>query len=206
MQASSLPPLERQKDLYQLAESQGGYFTTKQAEALGYGSNHRSYHVRAGNWVREHRGIYRLTRCPEPERPDLILWMLWSRDRTDQPTGVYSHQTALSLHDLTDANPARLDLTVPPNFRRGTPIPKVIRLHRGVVPAADTETRFGVSVTIAIRAILEVWVEGSLAKPDLRKAFREGVKRGAITKTQITARMKDPEWEPVLAELQKGTQ
>jgi len=66
-------PLERQKDLYQLAESQSGYFTTKQASALGYASNKRIYHVRAGNWIREHRGIYRLARFPEPDRPDLIL-------------------------------------------------------------------------------------------------------------------------------------
>ncbi len=85
-------PLERQKDLYRLAESQSGYFTTKQASALGYASNKRIYHVRAGNWIREHRGIYRLARFPEPERPDLILWMLWSRDRSDRPTGVFSHQ------------------------------------------------------------------------------------------------------------------
>lgn len=198
------PPLERQNDLYRLAESQGGYFTTKQAEALGYGSNKRIYHVRAGNWVREHRGIYRLTRFPEPERSDLILWMLWSRDRTDQPVGVYSHQTALSLHDLTDANPARLDLTVPQSFRRGTPIPKVIRLHRGVVPDEDRETLFGVPVTTAIRTILDVWEEGSITKPDLRAAFRDAVKRGAITKSQILVRQKDSEWAPVLGEIRAG--
>jgi len=53
-------PTERQKELYSLAESQSGFFTAKQAEALGYTSNKRIYHVRAGNWVREHRGIYRL--------------------------------------------------------------------------------------------------------------------------------------------------
>src|ERR1700728_1420911 len=125
--------LERQKDLYQLAESQSGYFTTKQASALGYASNKRIYHVRAGNWAREHRGIYRLARFPEPDRPDLILWMLWSRDRSDQPTGVFSHKRALSLHHLTDATPARLAPTVPVAFRRGNPIPKVLRLHRGDV-------------------------------------------------------------------------
>jgi hypothetical protein len=53
------PTSERQKELYQLAESQGGYFTAKQAVGLGYTSNKRIYHVRAGNWIREHRGIYR---------------------------------------------------------------------------------------------------------------------------------------------------
>src|SRR5580704_3772786 len=163
-------PLERQKDLYQLAEAQSGYFTTKQASTLGYASNNRIYHVRAGNWIREHRGIYRIARFPEPDRPDLILWMLWSRDRTDRPTGVFSYQTALSLHDLTDANPARLDLTVPVGFRRGTPIPKVLRLHRGNVPPEDREILFGVPVTNAIRTILDVWTEGSLPRSDLRTA------------------------------------
>jgi predicted transcriptional regulator of viral defense system len=196
-------PRERQKDLYQLAESQSGYFTTKQASTHGYASNKRIYHVRAGNWIREHRGIYRLSRFPEPDRPDLILWMLWSRDRSDRPTGVFSHQTALSLHDLTDANPARLDLTVPAGFRRGTPIPKALRLHHGDVPAEDQEIFFGVPVTNAIRTILDVWTEGSLPRPDLRTAFREAVKRGAITRTEIAASQRDPERAPVIAEIRK---
>jgi predicted transcriptional regulator of viral defense system len=197
--------LKRQKDLYQLAESQSGYFTTKQASALGYASNKRIYHLRAGNWIREHRGIYRLSRFPEPDRPELILWMLWSRDRSDQPTGVFSHQTALSLHDLTDANPARLDLTVPVSFRRGTPIPKVLRLHRGDVPPDDRETVYGVPVTNAIRTIVDVWKEESLPRPDLQKAFREAVKRGAITKTQIANYQKDSERGHLLAEIRKGS-
>jgi hypothetical protein len=70
---------ERQKELYQIAEAQGGYFTAKQAAFLGYASNKRAYHVQAGNWLREHRGIYRLALFPEPDRSDLILWWLWSR-------------------------------------------------------------------------------------------------------------------------------
>jgi predicted transcriptional regulator of viral defense system len=201
---STQSPLERQKELYQLAELQSGYFTTKQAGTLGYTSNKRIYHVRAGNWIREHRGIYRLARFPEPERPDLILWMLWSRDRTDRPTGVYSHQTALSLHDLTDANPARLDLTVPPNFRRGVPIPKVLRLHHAAIPPEEVELFYGVPVTNAMRTILDVWEEGSLPKPELRQAFREAMKRGNITKTQIANGRKDAERAHVLTEILTG--
>ena len=168
---TSSPPSERQKELYQLAESQGGYFTAKQAATLGYSSNKRIYHVRAHNWIREHRGIYRLALFPEPERPDLILWWLWSRDRSDRPTGVFSHQTALSLHDLTDANPAKLDLTVPEHFRRGVPIPEVLRLHYADVAAEEREILHEVPVTNAMRAILDVWIEGSLPKPILREAF-----------------------------------
>jgi predicted transcriptional regulator of viral defense system len=198
-------PSERQKELYQLAESQSGYFTTKQAATLGYASNKRIYHIRARNWIREHRGIYRLALFPEPERSDLMLWWLWSRDRSDRPTGVFSHQTALSLHDLTDANPAKLDLTVPTNFRRGVPIPNVLRLHHDDVRAEDLEILCGVPVTNAMRTILDVWQEGSLPKPVLRTALREAMKRGNITKSQVGMPQQDAERTRVLAEIRKGT-
>jgi predicted transcriptional regulator of viral defense system len=203
--STTASPGERRKELYQLAESQSGYFTTKQAATLGYASNKRIYHIRARNWVREHRGIYRLALFPEPERSDLMLWWLWSRDRSDRPAGVFSHQTALSLHDLTDANPAKLDLTVPTNFRRGVPIPNVLRLHRGDVRPEDREILYGVPVTNAMRTILDVWREASLPKPVLRAAFREAMKRGNITKSQVGMSRQDAERARVLAEIRKGT-
>lgn len=193
---------ERQKELYQIAEVQGGYFTAKQAASLGYASNKRAYHVQAGNWVREHRGIYRLALFPEPDRPDLILWWLWSRDRSDRPTGVYSHQTALSLHDLTDVNPSRLDLTVPPSFRRGAPIPKILRLHYGLVLKAEQEILFAVPVTSALRTILEVWEEGSLPKDTLRRAFREARASGKITRKQVIGLLHDSRFASVARELE----
>lgn len=193
---------ERQKELYQVAEAQGGYFTAKQAAALGYASNKRAYHVQAGNWLREYRGIYRLTLFPEPERPDLILWWLWSRDRSDQPSGVYSHQTALSLHELTDVNPSQLDMTVPSSFRRGVPVPRILRLHYGNVPAPEHETLFLVPVTSALRTILDVWEEGSLPKDTLREAFQEAMSHGKITKKQAADLAHDSQFAAVARELE----
>lgn len=195
-------PAERQKDLYQIAETQGGYFTTKQATSLGYASNKRAYHVQAGNWFREHRGIYRLALFPEPERPDLILWWLWSRDRSDQPSGVYSYQTALSLHELTDVNPSQLDMTVPSSFRRGVPVPRILRLHYGNVPAEEQETLLLVSVTSALRTILDVWEEGSLPKKTLREAFQQARGRGKITRKQAADVLKDVRFASLARELE----
>jgi len=94
--------------LFDLAEQQQGFFTTKQAKAAGFAENTHPYHVQAGNWIREHRGIYRLALFPAPDRPDLVLWSLWSRNRKEEVDGVYSHQTALSLYELSDLNPAKL--------------------------------------------------------------------------------------------------
>jgi predicted transcriptional regulator of viral defense system len=194
-------PNELQKELYRIAEAQGGYFTAKQAASLGYASNKRAYHVQAGNWLREHRGIYRLALFPEPERPDLILWWLWSRDRTDRPAGVYSHQTALSLHELTDVNPSRLDMTVPPTFRRGPPVPKILRLHYREISESEQETLFGVPVTSTMRTILDVWEEGSLPKETLRQAFQQARSDGRITQKQATE-LHDSRFASVARELE----
>lgn len=193
---------ERQKELYRVAEAQGGYFTAKQAASLGYASNKRAYHIQAGNWLREHRGIYRLALFPEPDRSDLILWWLWSRDRTDRPAGVYSHQTALSLHELTDVNPSRLDMTVPPSFRRGAPVPRILRLHFGKIHESAQEILFGVPVTSPLRTILDVWEEGSLPKETLRHAFQQARLDGRITRKEAAELLHNSRLASIARELE----
>lgn len=116
--------------LFDIAGSQDDYFTMAQALEAGFGRNTHSYHVKAGNWVREYRGIYRLVRFPVSENGYLVLWSLWSRDRHGKPQGVYSHETALHLRDLSDANPSKIRMSVPPGFRRNSVIPAVLVLHK----------------------------------------------------------------------------
>src|SRR5215472_11962589 len=111
---------EASRRLFEIAEQQQGFFTTKQAKAAGFAENTHPYHVQVGNWICEHRGIYRLALFPVTDRPDLVLWALWSRNRDEEIEGVYSHHTALSLYDLSDLNPAKLHMTVPTDFRRNS--------------------------------------------------------------------------------------
>jgi len=197
-------PSERHRELSRLAQAQGGFFTAKQAAALGYTGSKRNYHVRAGNWVREHRGIYRLALFPEPGRSDLILWWLWSRDRSDEAKGVFSHRTALSLHELTDLMPPRIDITVPKGFRRGAPIPKVLRLHYADVALPDREVIDGVPVTRALRTLLDLWGEGDTPKPLLAAAFQEGLRRGIITRSEVRRAAANPDWKDTMQALEKG--
>ena len=114
----SYPYIEVARRLYEVARSQQGFFTTKQAIRAGFSEKVHTYHVKAGNWIREHRGIYRLAEFPTPERPDLMLWYLWSQNRQEVSQGPYSHETALSLHELSDVMPSKLHMTVPKTFRR----------------------------------------------------------------------------------------
>jgi predicted transcriptional regulator of viral defense system len=173
------------KRLYEIAEEQQGFFTTKQAKAAGFAENTHPYHVQAGNWIREHRGIYRLANFPQGERPDLILWYLWSRNREEVPQGVYSHQTALSLEDLSDTMPAKLRMTVPPTFRRNSEIPRVLVLHYADISEGDIEIVHGVRVTKPMRTILDLLAQGEMPVALLRQALREGLRRGIIRRGEI---------------------
>ena len=176
---------EAAKRLYEMAEGQQGFFTTKQAKAAGFAENTHPYHVQAGNWIREHRGIYRLASFPRGERPDLMLWSLWSRNRGEAGQGVYSHQTALSLYDLSDVMPAKLHMTVPKDFRRNSEIPRVLVLHFAGLPQSDIGVVHGVRVTKPIRTILDLLEHGEVPPVTLRQAVREGVRRGLIRRSEI---------------------
>ena len=173
------------KRLYEVTEEQQGFFTTKQAKAAGFAENTHPYHVRTGNWIREHRGIYRLASFPRGERPDLMLWSLWSRNRGEAAQGVYSHQTALSLHDLSDVMPAKLHMTVPRSFRRNSKIPRVLVLHFADLPQSDIGTAHGVRVTNPMRTILDLLAGGEAPSATLRQAVREGLRRGLIRRSEI---------------------
>jgi hypothetical protein len=141
--------------------------------------------VQAGNWVREHRGIYRLALYPAADRPDLVLWSLWSRNRNEEVEGVYSHQTALSLYDLSDLNPAKLHMTVPADFRRNSEIPGILVLHNADLPESDVQAGSGFKFTRPLRTILDLIESGTVERNFIRQALRQAVDRGLITRQQL---------------------
>ncbi len=171
--------------LFAIAESQDGYFTMAQALEAGFARSTHSYHVKAGNWLREHRGIYRLRQYPQAENGQLVVWSLWSRNLHGEPQGVFSHTTALSLRDLSDANPAKLHMTVPPRFRRNSGIPAVLVLHKARLEPHEVIRVRGYAVTSAMRAILDSAESGDADLDMLRQALREGRQRGLITHNEI---------------------
>jgi len=176
---------DNESKLFKVAEEQQGYFTTKQAVACGYVDQNHSHHVSSGAWIRVYRGIYRLARFPRHSEDQYSLWSLWSRDRAGNPQGIFSHQTALSIHELSDVMPARLHITVPPGFRRNSALPAVLTLHRAILPESDVELRQGYSVTRPLRAIIDLLLDGSESQDHLALALQQGLDRGLITQTEL---------------------
>lgn len=176
---------ESKRRLFEIAEAQEGFFTTKQAKAAGFAENTHPYHVQVGNWIREHRGIYRLALFPIAEHPDLVKWALWSRNRNEVTEGVYSHQTALSLYELSDLNPAKLHMTVPTHFRRNSAIPGILVLHYADLPDEDVQTTQGFKRTRPLRTILDLIEADTVERAFLRQALRQALDRGLINRHQI---------------------
>jgi hypothetical protein len=114
-----------------------------------------------------------------------MLWSLWSRNRGEAGQGVFSHQTALSLHDLSDVMSAKLDMTMPRSFRRSSKIPRVLVLHFADLPQSDIGTAHGVRVTKPMRTILDLLAGGEVPSATLRQAVREGLRRGIIRRSEI---------------------
>jgi hypothetical protein len=98
---------------------------------------------------------------------------------------VYSHQTALSIYDLSDMMPAKLHMTVPRTFRRSASIPVGLVLHYANLSPDDIAAREGYRVTRPIRAILDL-SQAQLVSDDLLfQAFSEGRSQGLITQGDI---------------------
>jgi predicted transcriptional regulator of viral defense system len=176
---------ESERRLFEIAEAQEGFFTTKQAKAAGFAENTHPYHVQVGNWIREYRGIYRLSLFPIAEHPDLVKWALWSRNRNEVTEGVYSHQTALSLYELSDLNPAKLHMTVPTHFRRNSAIPGILVLHFADLADEDVQTAQGFKRTRPLRTILDLIEADTVERAFLRQAMRQALDRGLINRRQI---------------------
>lgn len=184
--------------LFAIANAQQGYFTARQAVACGYAAPNHVYHVNTGAWIREYRGIYRLARFPDSIEGHYVLWSLWSRNRREIPQGVFSHQTALSIHELSDVMPAKLHLTVPRKFRRNSLLPKLLVLHRADLSADDVQQCRGYRVVRPLRAVADLLKGGIESRDLLRQALRQALARGLITQLEISVSPDRKEIESLL--------
>jgi predicted transcriptional regulator of viral defense system len=161
--------------LFEVASGQEGLFTTAQAAQAGYSPQLLQKHLHAGRIGRVRRGVYRLVHFPPGDHEDLAAVWLWS-DRA----GVLSHETALSLHELSDALPARVHLTVPASWRsRRLRVPRGVVLHYGDV-AKDERTWVGPVPVTAPRRTLADCIAAGVAPDLVEQAIEQASARGIV--------------------------
>jgi predicted transcriptional regulator of viral defense system len=174
-------PRDSERKLFEIADSQQGFFTAKQAITAGYSEKNHAFHVHSGNWLREIHGVYRLRSYPQSPESDLVLWSLWSRGKDGEPQGVYSHGTVLSHYDLSDANPSRLHMTVPKGFKRSAKSPAELVLYKADIPKGEIQQMRGYRMTTVKRALEDLVQEGALPKDIIEQAVREALKTGHLS-------------------------
>jgi predicted transcriptional regulator of viral defense system len=163
--------------LFETASAQEGYFTTAQADEVGYSPQLLAKYLQNGRVVRTRRGIYRLVHFPPGEHEELTKVWLWS-----EREGVFSHETALSLHGLSDVLPARIHLTLPAEWaKRRLRVPESVVLHHADVAERDRAWVGSVPVTSPRRTLVDVR-RANVSPQLVEQATRQAVARGLIGK------------------------
>lgn len=164
--------------LYETAESQAGYFTANQAREHGFFWERLSDNVKRGRFLRPFRDVYRLTHFPSPAHEDLfVAWL-----RTG-PHSIISHESALTLYNLSDGLPGEIHVIIPPAASRRRP---GLRLHTNSLKPEETTTREGLPVTTAARTIADVAVAG-LGTELVVQAIHEAIDRWLTAPEELLA-------------------
>ncbi|NJK32853.1 MAG: hypothetical protein HC927_10835 [Deltaproteobacteria bacterium] len=167
--------------LHEVVAAQDGYFSAEQAQDAGYSAQLLRYHCQTGKFQRVRRGIYRVAEYPPGEREDLVILWLWSGR-----LGVFSHGTALSLHELSDLLPDRVHMTLPESQRkRLRKTPPGLMLHYRDLAESEHEWHGNIPVTSPRRTLLD-GVADALSPDLLRQALEQAVERGLLDVASIT--------------------
>lgn len=166
--------------LYEAASGQEGHFTTQQAADAGYSPQLLRKHIQAGRLLRVRRGIYRLVHFPSTEHEELVVVWLWSERQ-----GVFSHQTALSLHGLSDVLPSKIHLSVPATWTsRRLRVPEGVVVHHADVAKSERSWFAAVPATSPARTLTDC-SRDKLSPDLLRQAARDALARGLIGRHEL---------------------
>ena len=174
----------KEKQLFDIATTQQGYFTSKQAITAGFSYRLQHYYKQREMWEEIERGVFRLVRYPQSPEEDFVRVSLWSRDRADIPQAVLSYETALSVHGMSDVMPSKIHITVPQKFRK-----KVLKgcvLHKAEITQKEKEQRDGYFVTTPLRTIIDV-AESDISIDYFEQAVREACDKGLVRVIDIAA-------------------
>lgn len=164
------------KKLYEIAESQAGYFTTKQAARAGYSRKDLSALAKRGKFSRMEWGIYRIALFPATPYDDLFIAVLKSG-----PNAVISHASALSVYDLSDVLPGEVHVIIPKSRSRRR---AGIKYHTCKISKNEITSYQGLPITTEERTITDVMRNG--LDPNLvRQAIHQGIDRGMLTRKSL---------------------
>jgi len=171
--------------LYQVAAGQSGYFTRSQAGEAGYSGPLLFKYMKKNRIERVGWGIYRLVHFPPSEHEELVQLRL----RFDNQA-VYSHQTALQLHGLSDILPAHVHITLPKTWRKRR-LKKSENLNFYFEDLSDEEITWvgPVQVTIPARSI-EDCASVKTSPEIVHQSIEQGLERGMFKRRDVLSSLR----------------
>ena len=94
--------------LWEIAETQHGFVTARQAAQVGVTNQSLLMLARRGTVEQAAFGVYRFPRFPVSQYDQFMLAVLWTR--ADE--ACLSHETALAAYEISDINPNVIHVTV----------------------------------------------------------------------------------------------
>jgi predicted transcriptional regulator of viral defense system len=167
----------RMDELTLLAEENDGLFTSRDARDAGILDSVLVRLAQRRRLDRVARDVYRIRNFPRTRFSQYRQAILWVRASSGPPSAVLSHETALALYGISDANPSDIHITVPPRARLRRKRPGEIVIHRSKLSPDEITAHEGMPVTTPARTIRDIVLETGkvgLAREAIADARREG--------------------------------
>lgn len=167
--------------IHEIALDQFGYFTTEQAREAGVNPHAVLMMCRRGTIERVAQGLYRNPLVPATSLGPYMAASLWPQG----VRGVLSHQTALELLGISDADPGKIHLILPTTFRIRRATPGQYLIHHADLTPSDVTSVEGIPVTTAARAIRDCHAD-HISPALLRQAIEDGLENGRLSRRDAT--------------------
>ncbi len=178
--------------LFERADEQMGYVTTAQAGSVGVSPMALVMMARRGTVERVSRGVYRLAAYPTFPLAHYMEGVLWPAGRT----GVISHETALALYGLSDANPGKMHITLPAGFRVQRQTPDYLVVHFMDLPSDDVTRLEKLPITTPARTIRDC-IAAHVGPAMIKQAVAEAAATNRISPAVAAELLRDPAFDLV---------
>jgi predicted transcriptional regulator of viral defense system len=174
-------PINHFSALLELAAENEGLVTTQLAASAGISRRTLVGMIERGRLERVSRGVYRLVHSQRDSLAPYREAVLWAQAHRG-PKVALSHETALVILGLTDANPSSIQLTVPPQARLRRQHPTQIVIHRAILEKCDIIEHEGLPVTSVPRTVVDLAQSGNFRFAG--DAITQGRREGYITENE----------------------
>jgi len=161
--------------LRDLAESQNGIITRQQAVAHGLTPAAVDNLVARGRVERVAHGIYRYPHLPGAQFEQYEVALL----RTGHRDAALSHETALTVYEVSDVNPSRYHVTVPRGRRIRRADTDLYVIHEQVL-TPEQVTWWELMPIVTLPTAIEQCIAYGTPTYLLRQALDRGTRTGAV--------------------------